>query len=51
MQAGENSGDISLAGLLSFGTVQSVGDMKREIINDDGTVNVRSPPPRRLTRC
>ena len=51
LQAGENSGDISLAGLLSFGTVQSVGDMKREIINDDGTVNVRSPPPRRLTRC
>lgn len=40
VKAGENSGDISLAGLLSFGTVRSVGDMKREIINDDGTINV-----------
>ena len=40
VKAGENSGDISLAGLLSFGTVRSVGDMKREIMNDDGTINV-----------
>jgi len=39
-KAGENAGDISLAGLLSFGTVQSVEDMKSKVVSDDGTISV-----------
>lgn len=39
IKSGENGGDISLAGLLSFGTVQSVEDMKREVVSSaDGTL-------------
>uniref|UniRef100_A0A7S4KVL4 Chloride channel protein n=1 Tax=Guillardia theta TaxID=55529 RepID=A0A7S4KVL4_GUITH len=40
VKAGENGGDISLAGLLSFGTVQSVEDMKRQLVSSDGSVKV-----------
>ncbi len=40
VKAGGNSGDISLAGLLSFGTVQSVYDMKRDVIREDGSVRM-----------
>jgi H+/Cl- antiporter ClcA len=41
IKSGENGGDISLAGLLSFGTVQSVQDMKREVVSRaDGTLKM-----------
>jgi hypothetical protein len=41
IKSSENGGDISLAGLLSFGTVQSVEDMKREVVTSaDGTLKV-----------
>lgn len=41
IKSGDNGGDISLAGLLSFGTVQSVEDMKREVVSSaDGTLKV-----------
>lgn len=41
IKSGENGGDISLAGLLSFGTVQSVQDMKRQVVSSaDGTLTV-----------
>eukprot|EP00961_Rhodomonas_salina_P260079 3514607-Rhodomonas_salina.1 len=38
IKSGYHSGDVSLAGLLSFGNSQSLGDAQMRLVNPDGTV-------------